>query len=156
MNNREISKIDYKDHELTQREQQILKEMEERSDMLLRLQGKHVPTEEERRQNDRALKARMAKLDTMYEILDTIRDILCTPLTPIFGILALVTKIIMYGSAFTFLYSCYKVYKSISDGSSLLVSFSSEWKYFVLPFIAAFLYFIFDSISDYCSWHRLY
>ena len=100
------------------------------------------------------------KLERRYEVMDsvfsTIRDIILTPLAPIFGIIALAAKVIMYGSALSFLYACYKVYKYISGGDGFIAGLKAEWYFFILPFAAAFLYFIFDKFSEYCSDHSLY
>lgn len=107
-----------------------------------------------------SMNAYRRKLDRRYERMDTffttIRDILLTPLAPIFSILALVSKVAMYGGALTFLFACYKVYKSVADGTGIFKGIVNEWYFFALPFIAAFLYFIFDSVSEYCSEHSLY
>jgi len=100
------------------------------------------------------------KVDRRNEILDsffsTLRDIILTPLSPIFGILALISKVVMYGSSISFLYACYKVYKSISGGLGFMSGVKAEWYFFILPFAAAFLYFIFDKFAEYCSDHSLY
>ena len=104
--------------------------------------------------------AHIRKLERRFEkkqaFFSTLRDIILTPLGPIFGILSLISKIAMYVGTATFLFACYKVYESVRIGDGLGRSIMAEYRFLILPFIASFLYFIFSRISVYCSDHSLY
>ena len=153
----EITKIlsEFDVDELTPEELQSMKRIRELNETYLRLQGKHVPTEDERRQEVLELKKRCAKMDIIYGIIDTIRDIIVTPLEPIFHILALISKCAIYIFAVIFLFSCYKIYKNTSTGISIWSSIVAEWKYLVAPLFFSIIFFVCDKCEEYCMFHSL-
>ena len=141
--------------ELSPEELQTLKKIRETNEMLFRLQGEHVPTEEERRQLDLEIKDRLAKQDKIDSIIDTIRDIIVTPLSPIFHILTIISKCAIYIFAVIFLYACYKIYKNTSAGLGIWSSIVTDWKYLIAPLFFSIVYFICDKCREYCSFHSL-
>jgi len=113
-------------------------------------------SEEERMIQDAYRRKVERRLEMQEAFVSTFRDIILTPLAPIFGVLSLVSKIAMYVGAATFLFACYKVYESVRVGDSFWGSIVAECRFLILPFIASFLYFVFSQIALYCSDHSLY
>lgn len=98
---------------------------------------------------------RMDKIDNFFT---TLRDIILTPLAPIFSLLSSAAKIAIYVGAISFLYGCFRIYKNVSADTTLtlITGIAGQWKLLVFPFIASGLHFVFENISEYCSVHSIY
>ena len=112
-------------------------------------------SEEERIQDEIYRKKIERRNEKIHNFFTTIRDIILTPLAPIFAILATISKLAMYIGAVTFLFACYEIYKSVKIGDGILEGMMSEWKLIIFPFIAVFLYYFFEHIAEYCDIHRV-
>lgn len=112
-------------------------------------------------ESDRKFKEYVRKLEEKEKIVNTIIGILCSPLYIFFSVLYYVVKLASMISSLGIFLGLYKIYESISiHGLSLFVIISKEFRagifYIIFPFIAFFVSYAIEKVSDYCREKSMY